>query len=402
VIRTRSRQQAGFTLVEVMVSLVVSAILVGMILAIWSRLSLAYRGQQSVSELQQILSAGHELMETDLKQAGFQLPDGFFMANTNQLVQPVEIIDNASGFGPDELRIYAADASAVARVVDFNGAADSATAAFTVVEVDSTADFVPGDVAVIVKAQSGLPEEIAFFPCVVGISGVNGTQLQLATAPPWGSASNDQCDQVRTDTALGPDNRAMVYRFSARAYRIDANRRDLAILQVSRTAGFVNDWEDLGVGFTDLQVASWWDDTDDNSGMNTTDTPDVDNDPTREWWSNGNQTTMTNPLAATIPLPPTNLPVPYVMGSYDMTRPRLVAVRVSLVVRTHSRLDVVPTARTPVLTDTARTSNNDLGNRDYVQLEGVADAARPQELRGDHIYRYATVGSDLRNMGVGL
>lgn len=392
-IRTGPRQ-GGFTLVEVMVSLVVSSILVGMILAIWSRLSLAYRGQQSVSELQQILSAGHELVEADLKQAGFQVPDGFFMANTNQLIQPVEIVDNASGFGPDELRIYSADASALGRVVDFNGAGDSPTAPFTVVEVDSTTDFVAGDVAVIVKARPGAtPDQAAFYACVVGVSGINGPLLQLATAPPWGSFTNDQCDEVRS-TTTGSDNTAMVYRFRARAYRIDANRLDLGVLQMSPTAGFLNDWEDLGIGFTDLQVASLWDDTDDTT-VSTGDTPDVDNDPLREWWSDGNQTTLTNPLPAT-------LGAPFAMGSYDMTRSRLVLVRVSIVVRTHSRLDVVPTARTPALIDNARPGNNDLGNRDFVQLEGVADGARPQELRGDHIYRYATVGSDLRNMGVGM
>ena len=80
----------------------------------------------------------------------------------------------------------------------------------------------------------------------------------------------------------------------------------------------------------------------------------------------------------------------------------LVAVRVTLVVRTHSRVDLVPSARTPALIDPARAANNDLGNRDAIQLEGVADGLRPQELRGDHIYRYATVATDLRNMGIGL
>jgi hypothetical protein len=73
-------------------------------------------------------------------------------------------------------------------------------------------------------------------------------------------------------------------------------------------------------------------------------------------------------------------------------------MRVSLVVRTHTKIDIVPSQRTPKLRDDARIANNDLGDRDYVQLEGVADASRPLELRGNHVYRYATVGIDLRNL----
>ncbi|MBZ0238227.1 MAG: type II secretion system GspH family protein [Deltaproteobacteria bacterium] len=390
------RAERGFTLVELMVSLVISGIVLGLVLEIWGRMSLAYRGQQSVAELQQILAAGHAMIEADLRQAGFQLPDGFFRAGDDALHQPVEIVDDADGFGPDQLRTFAADASAVARVQDFNGLADDAGDAFTMVVVDSAADFAPGDVAVIVKAQDGLPTEIAFYPCVVAIQGVSGNELMLATTPPWGTANNDQCDEVRTNPALGPDRRAMVYRLRARAYRIDPARRDLAVLQMSPTGGVVDDWQDLGVGFTDLQIASRWDDTDDDEGLAGVDTADLDADPTREWWSDATQTALTGPLAATTTVPP------LAVGSFDMLRPRLVAVRVTLVVRTHAKVDLAPSARTPVLVDAARPANNDLGNRDAVQLEGVSDALRPEELRGAHVYRYATVGTDLRNMGIGL
>ncbi|HUQ02361.1 MAG TPA: prepilin-type N-terminal cleavage/methylation domain-containing protein [Kofleriaceae bacterium] len=378
---TRSRhlrRELGFTLVEVMISLVISTVLVGMVLAIWSRMSIAYRGQQGVAELQQILSAGHEMIEADLREAGFQIADGFFIAGDYQLHQPVEIVDNASGFGPDELRVYAADAAGMARVQDFNGVGDLVTSSFTSLTVDTAADFAPGDLAVIVKTQDGLPTEVGFFACVVQIAAINGNLMTLSSSAPWGSTSNDQCDQVRTGLGLGDDTRAIVYRFRARAYRIDSTRRDLAVLQLSATAGRVNDWQDLAIGFTDLQIASRWDD--------------------REWWSGAAQTTMTAPLTGTTAIPP----APFELGSYNSARSRLVAVRVTLVVRTHTRIDVVPSQRTPALIDGARPDNNDLGNRAAVQLEGVADLSRPQELRGEHIYRHATVGTDLRNMGVGL
>jgi hypothetical protein len=75
-------------------------------------------------------------------------------------------------------------------------------------------------------------------------------------------------------------------------------------------------------------------------------------------------------------------------------------VRVTLVVRTRQNLQAVGAARTPTLVDAARPNNSDLGNRAAITLAGVPDASRPEELRGDAIYRYATVGSDVRNLAV--
>ncbi|MBE7451218.1 MAG: prepilin-type N-terminal cleavage/methylation domain-containing protein [Kofleriaceae bacterium] len=390
-------RRAGFTLIEVMVSLVVSALLVGMVLSIFSRMSLAYRGQQAVAELQQILAAAHGLIEADLRQAGFQMPDGFFLAGDQRLRQPVELVNDADGFGPDQLRVFYADASAQARVVDFNGAADTAADPFTTITVDDAGDFVAGDAAVIVKVQDGAPADVRFYACVVGVAAVAPTVLTLATGGTWGSADNDQCDQVRTDAAIGTDSRAMVYRFRARAYRIDPTRRALAVLQVSPTAGLAADWQDLAVGFTDLQVASRWDDSADPAAA-AVDTDDLDTDPVREWYSGEAQETLSAPI--------TTSATPYVMASYFApavpVRPVMVGVRVTMVVRTHSKVDVLPSAATPNLVDAARPDHNDLGDRAAVTLEGVADGARPDELRGEHVYRYSTVGTDLRNMGVGL
>ncbi len=388
-------------------SLVISSLLVGMILSIFSRMSLAYRGQQGVAELQQILAAGHSLIEADLRQAGFQMPDGFFVAADQTLHQPIEIANDASGFGPDQIRMFYADGSAQARVENFNGTADDALAAgtragqpFTTITVDDAGDFLPGEVAVIVKAQDGAPTDIRFFACVVQIAAVGPKLLTLGLAAPWGSAQNDQCDQIRTDAAVGTDSRAMVYRFRARGYRIDPTRLDLAVFQLSPTAGFVDDWQDLAVGFTDLQVASRWDDTGNTVAL-AVETVDLDADARREWFSDITQQTLSAPITTTSPA------LPYVMASYfappvSRERSTMIGVRVTLVVRTHTKIDLVPSQRTPKLVDDARPGNNDLGDRDEVQLEGVADAARPLELRGDHAYRYSTVGTDLRNLGVGL
>src|SRR6185369_13183475 len=74
------RAQGGFTLIELMVGLVVSSLLVGMIFAIFVRMSIAYRGQQQVAEVQSKLAAARTKIELDAKQAGLGMADGFYMA----------------------------------------------------------------------------------------------------------------------------------------------------------------------------------------------------------------------------------------------------------------------------------------------------------------------------------
>ncbi len=386
------RRQHGFTLVEIMVSLVVSAMLVGMILSVFSRMTLAYRGQQGVAELQQILAAAQNMIERDLRMAGNQMPEGFFITADESLHQPVEIANDPDGFGPDELRIFYADTGAQARVINVNGSPITAPVGVTVttIEVDDSGDFLPGDVIVLSRARKDQEgDQVRFYACVLQIEQITGNLLEIDGAGSWGSTTRDPCKDVRQ----GADSEShMVYRFRARGYRIDASRRDLAVLQFSPSAGILGDWQDLGVGFTDLQIASRWDDTADPTEAG--DTADLDNDGTREWWSDITQTAKTNPL---VPIDPTQ---PYELDNYDNTRSFVIGLRVSLVVRTHYEVDVVPSQRTPVLVDSARAANNDLGDRDAVQLEGVSDAARPLELRGEHVYRYATIGVDLRNMGV--
>jgi hypothetical protein len=110
----------------------------------------------------------------------------------------------------------------------------------------------------------------------------------------------------------------------------------------------VNDWQDIGIGFTDLQLSVRYDD-----GI---------------WYPSDPK-----------PDPTTSSPL---------------EVFLSLVLRTTHEVNLVPTARTPDLS-----AVSDVG---FTQLEGVADSGRPLQLRGKHIYRWFTARIDLRNLGVGL
>ena len=375
----RRSARAGFTLIELMIALTVSALLVAMILSIFTRMTTAFRSQQYVAELQRSLTAAHDLIGRDVRQAGFQLLDGVYTPNglSRTLHPGVEIRDNASGFGPDELHVFYADPSAQARVTAMTGLA---------VTVDNRDRFEIGDVVVITKSlveQIGTTGPIVTRTdaCVMQIAGIVGAIFTMQQTGTWGALLNPQC--TLTIPILGTNT--MIYRFVARGYRIDATRRSLGVLQQSVTAGLVNDWQDLGLGFTDFQIASRWYEGEDNSGLATVDTADLDTDPQREWYSGADQNTLTATSTTAV----------------DSTRPLLTELRLTLVVRTRQKLLAVGAARTPTLTDAARNNNNDLGNRASVTLAGVADASRPEELRGDAIFRYATVGIDLRNLSVG-
>ncbi len=392
----RRGRQRGFTLIELMVALVVSALLIGMILSIFTRMSMAYRAQQNVAELQQTLAAAQELVQREVRQAGYQLPDGFRTAaapTTSQ--QALQVINNADNFGPDELKVFHADASAQARVNTAAGATNVDIASgLTSITVDDADLFVVGDLAVMVTArrdnalkQANGAARMYYEACVVRLTAIAGKVFALDVAAPWGSATNAQCNRARSQLKLG--NPGMLYRFAARAYRIDPARRSMAVLQLSPTGGLVaNDWQDLGVGFTDLQVATQWNDYWAAGNAKTTDTADLDTDPMVDWYSGATQDTLCQAVTSELNA-----------DLYDRSAPT--AIRVTLVVRTIKKIDAVPTSATPALIDAARPNNGDVGDRPAVTLAGVADAARPAELRGTAVFRYATVGTDLRNLAVG-
>ncbi len=381
----------GFTLIELMIALTISALLIGMILSIFTRMSTAYRTQQYVADLQRTLTAAHDVVQHDVRQAGFGLPDGWKKSG-GQFVRPaVEIRDHATT--SDELHVFYADSAAQARVmtIDTNPGNPFAT-----VTVDNQDTFAVGDLVVITNYRTeaiGVPPNQVivsrFRACVAQLAAITATVFTLRTDGDWGETNNDQCDEVRashpTSGVVAGQPSTMVYRFVARGYRIDPTRRSLGVLQLSPSGGVFDDWQDLGLGFTDLQIASRWyeGEDDDPGGRATADTVDVDTDPARDWYSGGDQDTLSG---ATL--------------TWDDRRSLLTEVRVTLVVRTRQNLQAVGAARTPTLVDAARPNNSDLGNRAAITLAGVPDASRPEELRGDAIYRYATVGSDVRNLAV--
>lgn len=375
--------QRGLTLIELMISLLISSMLIGLVFSIYSRMAVAYRGQVAVSELQQTLRAAKEIMIREIRSAGHLIPNGFRYKDLGgqQDGPPVVVQNDPYGFGPDVIQVFYAETSAMARIAT----ADLSTPSISVDDVDG---FAIGNLAVIVRQKSFEPNNagdpaamatlVHYHACLVQITNIAGNTFNIVSAP-TNSADVGHCTfDSSTIIASG----SMLYRFVGRAFRIDDDiaSRSIGVLQMSPTGalGGLDDWQDLGMGFTDLQVAAR---TYEEGDL--VDNPDGIAGPTRDWYSGA--------VAPPAPQDPPGTP----------TIVEITEVTISLANRTLKDINVVPSKSTPGFIDPLNPNHNPIGDSPSILLEGVPDAARPAEHRGSHIYRSLSVRVDLRNIGVG-
>jgi prepilin-type N-terminal cleavage/methylation domain-containing protein len=252
------RRPRGFTLIELMVALLVSSLLVGMILAIFSRMSIAYRGQQQIAGVQQVLAAARATIELDARQAGREVTQGFsiFTDPLGTFHSPVSIHNSKTG--PDQIAFFYVDTSIHAGVTTNDGFPDSPE--LDLVDVFPPGSFAPGDLVALVKAGtilgSGSNASIeTYTACVLQIAAAITTdrgQVTFTTSGPWSNGNFHYC-------GLSLQSDWILYKFVARGYRIDPSRPELGALQQSPTGGLFgtadDNWTDLAYGFTDLQTA---------------------------------------------------------------------------------------------------------------------------------------------------
>ncbi|MGE0549017.1 MAG: PilW family protein [Kofleriaceae bacterium] len=377
--------QRGFTLIELMISLVISTLVVILILSIFNRMSFAYREQQQIVNVQKVLAAARSTFDHDAKQAGLKMSQGFtlaadFNAGSNVRRPPVRVVNNTTT--PDEVGFYYADLDYQALVVGpaWTPAAPAPTR--LQVTIDRNPGFVandlvvmstPTEVASIIDATNDA-KVIEYAACVLQIDTVAGTVITFKQNGSYGRAGNDHCQSppVQSSTYL--------YKFVARYWRIDRTttaRQAMGALQLDTTGallGVVNtNFQDQAYGVVDLQVSTYYYDG------NATDTADPDSDGNRDWYSSEQQETNTNNLAVA-----SSFLQPLVMSF-------------SLVARTNATVEGIYTANSPTLTVASNTNNNTVGDRASVSLPSTTDSA----LMGLRIYRYITFQVDLRNTGVG-
>lgn len=376
--------ERGFTLIELLVGMLLTGVVLSFIFIVSGKMSTAYFSQTQVAEVQQTLRTARAAIASDVRQAGFFISNGFRTAafgDTSAIVRPLQIVNDADGTGPDLIRVYYADSSAASRVTSIDGTAR----AFA--DVDSAASFSSGDVVVLVNSaiagatEDGEAGEIVYAACVVQVTSIDSgasDRLHFAASGAYNTANNPQCAEVATATANeAPMPDTVVYRFVGRSYRIDPDRKGLAVLQGSPSGEMEDDdWTDLALGVTTIQVASHFVEEGDTVDL------DGDADPEQDWYSSEGQ------------------------ENVDATGERpagalLTEIRISLEARTQRGTRGVATARTASLTDEDNPDHNSVGDWASVELSGVADADRPEGYAGENVYRNAEALIDLRNLGVG-
>jgi hypothetical protein len=161
-----------------------------------------------------------------------------------------------SSVGPDQIRFMYADTTVQGAVIS-NG--DAATG----VPLDNNDQFKLNDLVVIVNTDitQANPDDPAganvtqYDSCIGLIDQVPlpGIPVHISNTAPYGSGSNSHCPPLLA-------GKTMMFKIVARAYRIDPDpaRAVDGVLQMSATGDLfgANDWQDIGFGFTDLQVAT--------------------------------------------------------------------------------------------------------------------------------------------------
>ena len=363
-LEVRAPNQRGFTLIELMVALVVSSLLVGLVLAIFLRMSIGYRSQQQVSDVQQVLSAGRAQIEIHAKQVGLGMSTGvkILPGGVVSKVSPLRIINNNNA--PDEIAFIYADTANQARIIAVGGAN---------IQVDDNSAFAVDDLVAVVDLvtvanpiDATAPKIAQYTACILKIlAKIAGNGVTVSQVAPFGNATQSHCPAL--------PNR-MMHKVIARAFRIDTSRPTEGPLQMSMTGDLfgLNDFQDIGYGFTDLQVATQFYDSD---GV---DSADPDTDVNRDWYSSEAQETKTHPAAGS-PLEPA------------------LQITITLVARTERDVEGIASTATPALTVAGNGDNNEIGDRPSIDLTTTIDPA----LVGSRIYRYITFTVDLRNMGIG-
>lgn len=403
------RRERGLTIIELLISVLLASLLIGFVFDIQSRMSTAFRSQTNIGSLQQGIRAANELIARDARLAGFMAPSVIRVSSnfvtglpglTPDLVQddalgnpfvPSLVIHNNpdarpdDAMQPDRIHIFYADPNSAAQTI-VTGIASS-----TSVVVTDASPFKLHDLVLFSRKDPALrhhplgpdlPMLTDYFTCLVRLTGVDvGASLLTfaADSEPFNTAGNEHCFAGSGDREaaieVGGTERTQVFRLVARAYRIDTtpSRLPVAALQRSDTAGLLTDWQEIGIGFVDLQISQRYiEEVPDGVDL------DGDGDVRAEWYTSD---------------PP---PFPIL---------HLTQLGIGLVARSPRSVEGVRASAVPVLTlgnpaigSRANNPFGDAGGPKTMTFPEYSAGASPGQ-EGDHVYRQSTTFVDIRNLG---
>lgn len=375
--RTKNTQ-AGMTLVELMVAMVISTIVIFFLFSIQTRMSRAYKGQGTVAEINQNLQAAKAHLLKEIRMAGYGLDSlGNVQVastiDTNRFASGFSVSNDAFGDGNDSFRIMAADPLTEIVVTGFSGGNNF------VDTLEPASEFLTGSIAILMSRTDA---------CLIKVTGVNTQKIHFnpSGAPYNETPQNPHCQDLKNNFNQ-VSNPVTIAHFTGVSYRIDPDRATEGYLQMSPSGEVVaDDWIDQGVGFTNMQIATRYFESGDAVDR------DGDGDPERDWYSGDNQ------------------------AAGDASRPAdAVLIQASLSIEGRSPYGTRGSAAssvTPAFTDLSNVDHNPRGDWGQdcagaatdpcgINLATTPDASRPDRYQGEYIYRSTTSIVDLRNMGVG-
>ena len=442
------REQRGFTLVELLIAMAIAGILISLIFAVYTKMSVAYQSQNRITSVVQNLRAAQSRLVRELQMVGNQFPQADYRplesgaapdhfapnhlvpATANMHVGSVDYngvkvaptiavpgqtagtplqpiyITNGVGTEPDEVRFFYADQGIRAKVETI---AIGPPTTVTVVDHNTSDSFVPGaqfaqgDLVIVVNSTQepilmdvtgdsvvDTFEVTAYEACLLQVTAVAVNTLTFAATSPFNaqivgpptSHCQDVVDLHNADIARPAAARAdtMIYRLVGRAYRIDSGRRNVGVLQVQMDGGLGGGgWTDLGIGFTNMQIASRWYERGNTVNQDGIVTGDAIADNEYDWYSGENQEF---PDATAAPDTRPNFAV-------------MVEMSLSLESRSFANVDT-PTGQILGYGDGSNINNNSIGDSPPIDLTTTQTDPRYD---GDFIYRWTTVNFEFRNIG---
>ena len=453
----------GFTLVELMVAMAIAGILISLIFAVYTRMSVAYTTQNQITDVNQNLRAAQGRIVSELRLAGSAFPsadlymvdpslpdvpdpssnayspDGVLPARPQIVngaghnglkvsanftlpgqgaghpLRPI-YVTNGGGIEPDEITVFYADYK---RQVGVETLTVTSSGVDVTLRTGQANLFEVNDLVMLVNPRlvetkydldgDGTDEaydRTEYESCLLQVTQVNALpphlQFSGATTPydtfnAQGTAPHHHCRAVadhhtadlgrsvgRTDTFL--------VSFAARGYRIDPARRQVGVLQARREVRasdglgggvLLSGWQDLGIGFTNLQIATLWlepnDATDDDASLDTS--VDPLDDPERDWRSGENQ----------------EAPLSWISTNQTAASP--IRVTLTLEARSIDEVDGVPTTTLPAVASpvSAAADINQLGDLPAIDLSTATDP----RYSGENIFRRTTIAVELRSSAAG-
>lgn len=406
-------RQQGFTLIELMVAMTLVGLVATFLFTVQTNISSSFRVQKEVSSTQHSIRLAREQITDDLANAGYRLttyrtaiqfPNNFHSNPSSNSPFPglppgapipaVAVLPGNAISIADALILMSGDDGNVQEILNTPITTPNAVNVENPASFDPNVAPYPTKFVVLAAETTGTVGGISVaraHGCILEVTGHSpfANQVFFDSSPYNTPLPSGHCQAIVQ--LINGGARGVLMPLRARAYRINPTNRTVGILQMSELGGLdialnptsSTEFQDIGYGFTDMQIASRY--------YEQNDTVDLDNEvpasPITDWYSSVGQ----HPGATPASYRPTTFNT---AGAVDSTP---IQVSVTLVAKS-AETTGTPTAFTPDITGTPASYNR------FGDQPARATTASPWNLLigTNKKLRSEYFSVDLRNLGAGL